>query len=104
MAISLQCPTCEARLKLLEPPGAGRKVECPKCGLTFLPPEDETQRRPSKAKPGRLEDDDRPRSSQRSRDEDDEETPRQRKPVSRRPRDDDDDEETPRQRKSVSRR
>ncbi|HEV3440710.1 MAG TPA: serine protease, partial [Gemmata sp.] len=104
MAISLECPTCAAKLKLLEAPDAGQRVECPKCGLTFLPHEDETQRRPSKAKPERFEDDDRPRSSRRSRDDDDEETPRQHKPVSRRPRDDDDDDEAPRQRKPVSRR
>ncbi len=37
MAAVVNCPVCNAKLKLVAPPAAGKKVRCPKCENIFAP-------------------------------------------------------------------
>ncbi len=96
MAILVQCPECETKLKVKDE-SAGKKARCPRC-QTVIPV-------PLEEEPEVVEERvvDRPRPSpKKSRDEDeedeDEEEPRRKKKASR---DDDDDDDDDRPRKKI---
>jgi predicted Zn finger-like uncharacterized protein len=94
--ITLTCPACSATLRLAQEVPAGKKVKCPKCGVTFTPGEElideaviaeESVEAVRPARRARDDDDydDRPRRRRRDDYDDDyDDRPRRRKPATRR--------------------
>ncbi len=74
---TLTCPSCSTTLRLAQEVPAGRKVKCPKCGVTFTPGEeviDSAVVAEEPVRPARRVDDDyddRPRRRRRDDDYDD---------------------------------